>query len=318
MKLAVTGANGWIGRALCAQACARGWQVRALVRRPDAQLARLPGCEVVLISGLEKPSELREALRNQECIVHLAARVHVMNETAADPVAAFRAANVATTESLVQAARGAGVRRLVLLSSIKVNGESTRPGRPFTEADAPAPQDAYARSKWEAEQAMWALGGEELEGVVLRPPLVYGPGVRANFDALVRAVRRGWPLPLGAIDNRRSLIGVHNLVDALLHVAHHPAAAHQTFLLRDHDDWSTPDLIRSIARALRRPARLWPMPPALLRALGGLLGQGAAVQRLCDNLQIDDRAIRQRLGWTPPWTLEQGLAYLSPTSLTPA
>ncbi|GAB4214399.1 MAG: SDR family oxidoreductase [Rhodoferax sp.] len=316
MRLAVTGANGWIGRALCTQASARGLRVRALVRHSDPHLAALPGCEVVNISGLQRIPELREALQNQECIIHLAARVHVMRETAADPLAAFREANVNTTQALAQAAQAVGVRRLVLLSSIKVNGESTQRGHPLTEADAPAPQDAYGQSKWEAEQALWAQAQHGLQGVVLRPPLVYGPGVRANFDALVRVVRRGWPLPLAAIDNRRSLIGLHNLVDALLCAASHPAAAGQTFLVSDGQDLSTPELVRAIAAALHRPARLWPVPPALLRAVAHSLGRAAAIERLCGDLQIDSRRITQALGWTPPQTLAQGLHDLARTHHT--
>lgn len=241
-------------------------------------------------------------------IIHLAARVHVMHDTAADPLAAFREVNVDTTLQLASQAAAAGVRRFVFVSSVKVNGESTAIGRAFAETDAPAPQDAYALSKWEAEQGLRQIAASTgMEVVIIRPPLVYGPGVKANFAALMRAVQRGVPLPLGAVRNLRSLVGLDNLVDFIITCAHHPAAANQTFLVSDGADISTPDLVRAMARAAARPARLLSVPVGVLASLASLLGKRAAVDRLCSSLQLDISKAHELLQWTPPVTLEEGL-----------
>jgi nucleoside-diphosphate-sugar epimerase len=251
-----------------------------------------------------------KALFGIDAIVHLAGRAHVMRETEADPEAAFRAVNTLGTLRLAQQAGQCGVRRFVFMSSIKVNGEATT-GTPFTAFDAPRPGDAYARSKWEAEQGLARLahgGGGHLHVTVFRPPLVYGPGVRGNVLALLRTVARGWPLPLGAIHNSRSLIYVENLADAVAVALREPAAQLETFLPSDGEDVSTPELIRRIAYAMGRPARLVPVPPALLKLAGAAFRRGAAVERLTGSLQLRSEALRERYGWTPPMTLDQGLA----------
>jgi UDP-glucose 4-epimerase len=222
-------------------------------------------------------------------------------------VALYRATNTDATLNLARQAAQAGVRRFVFVSSIKVNGEGR--DAPYRETDPPAPQDAYAISKWEAEQGLWRIARETgLEVVVLRPPLVYGPGVKANFRRLLDTVARGWPLPLGAIENRRSLLYLGNFVDAIRVCVEHPAAAGQTFLIDDGQPVSTPELVRAVARAMGRPARLLPVPAGMLEFAGALLGKRAAVARLTGSLWLDSSLIRARLGWTPPYSMAAGMA----------
>jgi len=241
-------------------------------------------------------------------VVHLAARVHVMHDTEADPLMAFRVVNVEGTLNLARQAAAAGVKRFVFISSVKVNGELTQSGRAFTEADSPDPQDAYGLSKHEAEQGLRQLAVDTgMEVVIIRPPLVYGPGVKANFAALMRAVQRGWPLPLGAVPNQRSLVALSNLVDFIVTCIAHPQAANQTFLVSDGQDLSTTELVRGMARAAGVPARLLPVPVWALQAGATLLGKGDAVQRLCGNLQVDISKARQLLGWVPPISIDEGL-----------
>jgi len=247
------------------------------------------------------------ALAGCDAVVHLAARVHLMHDTAQDPLALYRATNTEATLNLARQAARAGVKRFVFVSSIKVNGEGR--DTPYRETDVAAPEDAYAISKWEAEQGLQRIAQETgLEIVILRPPLVYGPGVKANFLRLMQTVQRGWPLPLGAIRNRRSLLYLGNFVDAIRLCVEHPAAAGQTFLLDDGEPVSTPELIRALARAMGRPARLLAVPVGVLEWSGALLGRRAAVARLTGSLCVDSSAIRSRLGWVPPFTMEAGLA----------
>ena len=311
MKWLVTGATGFVGRALLARLAADPSNtVCGTTRQPGGPLA--PGIGRTVVPELGPDTPWLEALRGVDVVVHLAARVHVMHEHAQDPLAAFRRVNVQGSLALAQQAMQAGVRRFVLVSSVKVHGESTPVGRPFHADDALRPQDAYGRSKQEAEAALRALaqsGGMEL--VVVRPPLVYGPGVQANFRALLQAVARGWPLPLGALHNRRSLVALDNLVDLLVVCGRHPAAANQAFLVSDGRDLSTTELLQQMARALGRPAHLWPVPAAVLLALGRLAGRAAMVERLCGNLQVDIAKTRERLGWTPPVAVEEAMRRLA-------
>ncbi len=301
----VTGASGFVGRHLCRSLLEDGHEVRAAVRDPASAP---PGVAVVAVGEIGAGTDWAAAVDGVETVVHLAARVHVTSDAAADPLAEFRRVNVAGTEVLARAAAAAGVRRLVLLSSIKVNGEATTT-TPFREDDPPAPQDPYGVSKLEAERRLRAVAGETgLEATIVRPPLVYGPGVKANFLRLLRLVDRGLPLPLAAIDNRRSLVGVRNLCDLIGRCAVDPRAAGEVFLAGDGADVSTPDLIRRIAAALGRPARLFAVPPALLVGLGRLTGRGAAVERLRGSLQVDIAKARRVLDWTPPVTLDDELA----------
>ena len=286
LSLLITGGAGFVGQALVKRL---GDQAVHLATRSDSE-----GWHKVLV-GITT-------------VVHLAARVHVMHDTEADPLTAFRAVNVEGTLNLARQAAAVGVKRFVFTSSVKVNGESTSPGRAFTEADVPNPQDAYGQSKHEAEQGLRQLSADTgMEVVIIRPPLVYGPGVKANFAALMRAVHRGWPLPLGAVHNQRSLIALDNLVDFIVTCITHPQAANQTYLVSDGQDLSTTELVRGMAQAAGVPARLLPLPVWALQAGASLLGKGDAVQRLCGNLQVDISKARNLLGWVPPISVEEGL-----------
>lgn len=300
--LLITGASGFVGRALASQLRAQGRPFRGAVRNAAGGDPSAIG-----VGNIDGNTRWQAALVGCDTVVHLAARVHILHEDAADPLEAFRAVNVAGTLRLAQEAARCGVRRLVFVSSVKVHGECS-PGRPITDADPPAPEDAYAVSKWEAEQGLARIARDTaLQVVVVRPPLVYGPGVEGNFERLLAAIWRGRPLPLGAVHNRRSLLAVDNLADALLACADHPAAAGRTFLVSDGEAVSTPDLVRRCARALGVSPRLWAVPVPLLRALGTLAGRSGAVERLTGSLEIDDGSIRVALGWRPRIAMDDAL-----------
>lgn len=297
-RILVTGASGFVGSALCKRLAAEGLQVRRALRKlPTLDVA----ADAVATGDLSANQDWALALTGVACVVHAAARVHVMNDTESDPLAAFRAANVTGTLNLARQAVAAGVTRFVFISSIKVNGERTAPGRPFRASDEPGPLDPYGISKMEAEQGLRKVAADTgMELVIVRPPLVYGPGVRANFRQMLTAVRRGLPLPLASIDNRRSMVGLDNLVDLLLTCIRHPAAPGHVFLAGDGDDVSSPELLRRVGTALGRPARLVPMPPALLRLLATVAGRKDMAQRLCESLEVDISDTCQVLEWTPP------------------
>jgi nucleoside-diphosphate-sugar epimerase len=255
--------------------------------------------------------EINYLLKGTKIVIHLAARVHVMNDNAADPLAAFQATNLHGSVNLARQAAEAGVRRFIYVSSIKVNGEYTD-DKPFTEADKPNPQDPYGVSKWQAEQALHEISRQTgMELVIVRPPLVYGAGVKANFYNLLKLTSKALPLPLGAIENRRSMIYVENLVDALVLCATHPEAVGQTYLVSDGQETSTPDLIMAISRAMQRPNRVYPFPVSLLRLAARLLGKSSVIDRLTQSLVIDSSKIRNELGWQPPYTMQQGLQITS-------
>jgi len=318
----VTGANGFVGRALCVEMLRQGWRVRAAVRSS----AQMPdGSEIVAVGDIDGDTDWMSALRGVDVVIHLAARVHVMKDTATDPLADFLKVNLHGTANLAQQAARAGVKRLVYVSSIKVNGEGTvplstfspSPSPPmgegkmksvFTETDEPAPQDPYGISKWEAEQALRRIAQDTgLQVVILRPPLVYGPGVKGNFISLLAAIDIGIPLPLAAARNARSLVYVGNLVSALITCATHPAAAGQTYLVRDGEDVSTALLAVKIAGALGRKSYSFYFPPAFLRAVAAVLGRSEQIDRLFGSLRVSDAKLRSELGWVPPYTMEQGL-----------
>lgn len=307
----VTGANGFIGSALCHRLRAVGMSVRGGVRDHSRNSAFhnsiSKGIEWIVLHDQSTDCEMRQALDGVRVVIHLAAKVHVMAGDATEALCEFRRVNTNWTERLAQAAVEHGVRRFVYMSSIKVNGEVSRV--PFTEEDLPNPQDSYGRSKWEAEQALAKVSAETgLEVVVVRAPLVYGPGVRGNFSQLLSVLQRAIPLPLARVENRRSMIYGGNLVDALILCGWEARAVGRTYLVSDGEDLSTPDLIRRIARALGSPPRLWPVPLSVLRWLGQAVGQGAMLNRLLGSLQVDSSKIRQELGWQPAYSVDQGLA----------
>ena len=299
----ISGANGFVGRALCVEAVARGLEVRGATRSPCSV-----GHGVTNIVISDVGASWLNVLSGCGVVIHTAARVHVMKETNQGPLAAFRCVNVEGTLNLARQAASAGVQRFVFISSIKVNGEATLPGHPYTADTAPAPLDAYGISKMEAEQGLREIAAQTgMEVVIIRPPLVYGPGVKANFAAMMRWLRRGVPLPLGAIHNQRSLVALDNLVDLVMICLIHPAAANQTFLVSDGEDVSTTELLRRMGKAMQCPAHLVPVPASFLKGAAALLGKRGVAQRLCGSLQVDIQKTRQLLGWNPPLTLDQGL-----------
>jgi nucleoside-diphosphate-sugar epimerase len=303
--IVVTGANGFVGRALCADAAARGFVVRGIVRSSCG----LPsGTESFQVGNIDDSTNWQDAFTDCGVVIHLAARVHVMADTAENPLDEFRRVNVQGTLNLARQAAAAGVRRFVFVSSIKVNGEATQLGSAFKADDAPGPLDAYGVSKMEAEQGLRELSAQSgMEVVIIRPPLIYGPGVKANFAAMMRWLQRGIPLPLGAIHNQRSLVALDNLVDLIVTCLTHPAAANQTFLVSDGEDVSTTELLRRMGQAMNRPARLIPVPASWLKLAAAMVGKQDVAQRLCGSLQVDIEKTRRLLGWTPPLSLDEGL-----------
>lgn len=295
-KVWVTGASGFVGEALV---------LRLLLGQKFAPVAAVRGATRLLglcpIARFELGATTPAQLVGVQIVVHAAARVHVMHETAHDALAEFRRVNVEGTVQLARSAARAGVKRFVFISSIKVNGESTPPGRPFTAHDVPAPQDPYGISKHEAEQALLLLGSETgMEIVIIRPPLVYGPGVKANFLSLLKWLEKGLMLPLSGINNQRSMVAVGNLVALIETCLEHPAAAGQTFLVSDGSDFSTPGLLRRLASAMGKKARLLPVPAKLLLICAAAVGKRAVAQRICESLQVDISKNREMLGWVPP------------------
>jgi nucleoside-diphosphate-sugar epimerase len=300
MRVLVTGASGFIGEALCTKLADAGYDIIRATRQQAS------GTNAVDVGDIGPDTDWNASLQGMDTVVHLAARVHVMRDDADNPLEAFRRVNTQGTLRLAGQAVGASVKRLVYLSSIKVNGEGS--DHPYNEANLPEPNDPYAISKWEAEQGLRDIAEQTgLEVVILRPPLVYGPGVKANFLSLMNAVRKGLPLPLGGIDNRRSLIYLGNLVDAIRVCIEHPDAANKTYLVSDGEDISTPELVRKLAACMGCPARLLPVPSWLVSMAGLLTGKREAIARLLGSLTLDSSAIRRELDWTPPFTLNEGL-----------
>jgi nucleoside-diphosphate-sugar epimerase len=300
-QILVTGASGFVGRALCRQLARRDFSYRPVVRSSgrDGEFA---------LGSFDENTDWSHVLDGCSAVIHLAARAHVLRETATEALEEFRKTNVHATVNLAKSAAHSGVKRLVYVSSIGVNGISTTLETPFTEYDSPNPHNDYAQSKWEAECALRNIEAETgLEVVIVRPPLVYGVDAPGNFALMVSALRRGVPLPFLSIENSRSLLYVDNLVDALLLCASHPAAGGNTFLVADSEETSTPALLRHLADGMGVPARLFSFPSGLLRLAGKLTGRANAVDRLLDSLRVDSGKIRRELGWRPPYTLQEGL-----------
>lgn len=307
MKLLVTGASGFVGTALIRRICDKGgFRIIAALHNHSPTL---PTCvDVTHVADITEDTDWGAGLEQVETVVHLAARVHVMKDFSKDSLAEFRRVNVSGTLNLARRAAAAGVKRFIFLSSIKVNGESTMPGCPFCEDDIPTPQDYYGISKYEAEVGLRRLARETgMTVTIIRPPLVYGYGVKANFRNMLLWVKKSIPLPLGAIHNQRSFVALDNLVDFILTCIIHPNAANQTFLVADGEDLSTTELLRRASLALGKPARLIPVPAGLLQLCATLLGKRAITQRLCGSLQVDITKARELLDWTPPLNVDEGI-----------
>lgn len=311
----MTGANGFVGRHVVEYLIERGHDVRAATRREvapsDERARRVPAPD------LGPDSDWRAAVAGVDVVVHCAARVHIMNDEAANPLVQFRRANCEGTVALAKAAVAARVKRFVFLSSIKVNGEETPVNRPFRAEDDPKPSDPYGLSKLEAEQALFDLSSQTgMEVAVIRPVLVYGPGVRANFRAMMMVVEKRIPLPLGSIQNRRSIVFVGNLADLVHIAATHPAASGKVLLVSDGHDVSTTEILRLLGQTMRKPARLVPVPTRLMLLLFTLIGKKALAQRLFGSLSVDIASTRELLGWSPPYRIDTAFretveAYLS-------
>lgn len=302
-RVLVTGGTGFVGGAVMTRLVNDGCEVAGAVRQASVL------SWAVHSPCLGRDADWRPLLADKTEVVHTAARAHMLNDRVADPLIEFRRVNVAGTLRLAEQAAAMGVRRFVFISSIGVNGVRSDPGRAFSEIDKANPHNAYALSKWEAERGLLRIADESaMEVVIIRPPLVYGCNAPGNFGTLMRAVQRGWPLPLGAVHNQRSFVALDNLVDFILTCITHPQAANQTFLVSDGQDLSTTELLRGMAQAVGMPARLLPVPVLALQAGAKLLGKGHAVERLCGNLQVDISKARSLLGWVPPVSVEDGLS----------
>ncbi|MBE9395935.1 SDR family oxidoreductase [Pontibacterium sp. N1Y112] len=306
MNVLLTGANGFLGRALKKDLESRPSITLSTAYRSRTSDNDEPGSHIV--GDIDSHTDWAKALEGVNVVIHCAARVHVMNETEAAPEKAFRSVNVHGTVQLARQAIAAGVSRFIFISTIKVNGDLTARDEAFYADDVPCPSDAYAQSKWEAEQELMSLAKSSgLELVIIRPPLVYGPGVKANFLTLLNLVDKGIPLPLGAVDNSRSIVFVDNLVDLIVTCVEHQDAANQVFLISDSDDVSTAVLIQRIAHVLGAKSRLFNVPVWMLIAVSTMLGKRALTQRLCESLTVDTSKTVQTLGWSPPYSLDEGL-----------
>lgn len=317
MSVLLTGASGFVGGAVLKNLQYKDFVVRPVFRTQELSfLSCHPALPAVIQPSLTATTHWSAALSGVDVVVHAAARVHVMQDSAFDPLMAFRQVNVEGTLNLAHQASQAGVRRFVFISTIKVNGENTRTGKPFIEESTPFPEDPYAISKHEAEQGLHEISASTgMEIVIIRPPLVYGPGVKGNMLSLMKLAKSGLPLPLGLIQNQRSMVYLGNLVDLIIKCIDSPAAANQTFLVSDARDLSTPELIRLLRSEMGLPHRMVPVPPLVLSTVGRLIGKREMVDRLCGSLQVDRGKARRLLNWEPPFSVEQGISEMVKTFL---
>jgi nucleoside-diphosphate-sugar epimerase len=309
-RILITGATGFIGSALSHCLLGAGDFVRGTVRAtakiPERATPEFANLEWVVLHDCSTECETDDALQGVQIVIHLAARAHIMTDDGSNPLQAYQRVNVDWTERLAARAAAHDVRRFVYLSSVKVNGEQTI--APFTEKDPPRPQDPYGVSKWEAEQALARVSTQTgMETVVVRPPLVYGPGVRGNFLQLLNTLPRGIPLPLAGICNRRSFVYLGNLVNALVRCIHDPRAAGRIYFVSDGEDLSTPELIRRLSVVMGIDVRLWACPMAFLYWVGQVFGKRAMIDRLVGSLQVNPSKIQKELEWRPPFTVDAGL-----------
>ena len=304
----VTGANGFIGTPVCEHLLSIGRKVQGAIRSPDRSVTMAAGCKSISVGDIGPQTFWGDALAGVEAVVHLAARVHIRHDARAAKLSTYRHINTEGTLNLARQCAAAGVRRFIFLSSIKVNGERTDSGRPFRPEDKPDPADSYGISKMEAEKSLLNLADETgMEVVIIRPPLVYGPGVKANFLRLMKLVDTGIPLPLASINNRRSLIYLENLVDAVCTCIDHPNSAGKIFLVSDGEDLSTPDLLRLLAKAMGKPARLIPVSNFFLSWIAKLSGRFNPFRKIAGSLTVDISKTRKDIGWLPPYSVENGI-----------
>jgi len=302
----ITGADGFIGKSLCTEMVSRGWKVRASIRSGNRIRSISKEIEIIETGSIGPDTDWAHALENVESVVHLAGRVHVMEDSLFDSLLGYRIVNTAGTEKLARSAASSGVRRFIFMSTVKVNGEGRE--APYTEDDIPAPADSYSKSKRDAENKIKEIAIETgMEVLIIRAPIVYGPEVKANFLKLLKAIDRGVPMPFAGIKNKRSMIYIGNLVDSIIACISNPKAAGQTYLASDGVDISTSELIRQMAKALGKPAKLFYLPLFVLQLAGIITGKSQEIERLTGSLVVDSSKIRKELNWNPPFTLAHGL-----------
>lgn len=303
MNILVTGATGFVGQALCQALIDHGHHAIALCRKANTQLK----ASEIIYKDLNAFTQFEETLKSIEVVIHLAGRTHVLNDTAENPYQAYAEINIEATKNLALQAAASGVKRFIFLSSVKVNGEISAKNA-FNEQSAPSPEDDYGKTKWQAEKELALIAADsDMEFVIIRPPLIYGKGVKANFNNLISICQTRLPLPFGAIHNKRSLVYIENLIDFIMLCTTHPKAANQTFLISDDEDVSTTELIRTIRQALKVPSLLIPLPQSWIMTILKLIGRKSLATRLCGSLQVDISKAKSLLGWKPPYTFKQAI-----------